>query len=98
MSATLLYLTVSGIGLFSGALGGAAVVRFTRHRQRDVSKPKQTAGDELDIFINEQARDWAERTGRPEAAELIARKLRLAHAISTRRHETRRVRNRRQSW
>lgn len=76
-------LTTAGIGVLSGGVGGAFVgLRAHRRHGENTQVGATVTDDSLGALLDEQANAWAEQTGRPEAARLVARKLRLAYAIS----------------
>lgn len=77
-------LIASVVGLLFGiAIGVASVVGLQRHRRarRDGMVPV-VAVSALDETINRAAAEWAAAHGRPEAAGLVAEKLRLVDALS----------------
>lgn len=89
MSEMLLHLVSTVIGMSLGFLLGAFVVwrllgqkKHRRHRRPSV---RRSSSYEPGDYIDQAAERWARDQGRPEAAPLVARKLRLLQSIANRR-------------
>lgn len=79
------------ISFFSGTVGGGLVVGLLhvhkrRHRGRRI---EPDALEVIDPRIDEAASLWAMTHGRPEARDVVARKLNLAYRLSRRHHDRR---------
>jgi hypothetical protein len=73
-------------GTFIGTLAGGLAGWWLLVRAGSARPFDRVVGDaDLDGRIRRAAADWAAAHGRPEAAPLIADKLRLAHSLSQRR-------------
>lgn len=80
---------IFGLTLLAGIIGGAVaggVISWHLYRRR-ILVPG--ARGETDALVEQQidaaARQWAAAQGRPAAAPLMARKLRLVHRLNQRR-------------
>lgn len=80
--------TISG-GLAGGS-AGAAVVSLTRTAPTNDDFLDDDLEPEDDERINGAAQAYATRIGRPDAADLIRGKLRVAHKVTERRRRGRR--------
>jgi len=79
------------VGAAAGAIGGVASGRLvSRFRGETSIVPTRIGRDhpidpEEAVQVDEDARRWADASGMPDAALLIARKMRLHRLLSARR-------------
>jgi hypothetical protein len=74
------------LALLAGAFGGASVVWALLRRSTPAEPPSSEQPDEwVSAEIDQAAVAWATAHGRPEAAPLMADKLRLLHRLGLRR-------------
>ena len=80
------------IGAFAGAAAGGIAGWFVKSRQDEIEEsrpPRRKMNRDRDDQFDDVAATWASLNGMPEAAHLIARKLRLAARLSDRRKDGR---------
>ena len=79
------------ISFVGGAMGGGLVVglHHLHKRRHPVRRIEPDTPEFIDPRIDEAASLWAMTHGRPEARDVVARKLNLAYRLS-RRHRDRR--------
>jgi hypothetical protein len=84
-----------GLSLVGGALGGClltlavGLIRLIRRRHAERVVAPQADNSYTDERIDEAAACWAAAHGQPEAADLIARKLRLTYRLTSPRQDRR---------
>jgi hypothetical protein len=85
----MLFIVVSTVIAMSfGFLLGAFVAsRLLWQKKRRLRRPfvRRSSGYQSDGYIDQAAEQWAHAQGRPAAAPLVARKLRLLQSIAERR-------------
>lgn len=80
------------VGILGGTIAGALAGRWSARRQRVTAVDDDPYLDSgLDRRITHAAREWAVQQGQPEAAPLVAAKLRMLHVLH-------RGRSRRRRW
>lgn len=74
-------------GTFSGTLAGGLLSWGLLNRTQDAARPVEPPPIDLDVDarIDRAASQWAATNHQPEAAPLVANKLRLAYVLSQRR-------------
>lgn len=73
-----------------GLIGGCVACLVGPSEPRSAANPYPSwLDDDVAEQIEEAAQEWATAHGRPGAAELVARKLRLAHRLGRQRRERR---------
>jgi hypothetical protein len=74
------------VGALSGAVGGLAIWWLLQQRHvKRLPLHQPAIGRDVEERISQAASQWAAAHGRPAAAPLLARKLRLAYVLNQRR-------------
>jgi hypothetical protein len=78
-----------GAGMLGGGMAGGFMGWWTVRRLRSLPPDHVPVDDNLDHTITRAASQWAIAHGRPEAAHLVADKLRLVSRLNQRRSRRR---------
>ena len=83
------YLLPIVTGGIAGAVGAALLLWRQLRRQSETAEPVPAPSDPwVDAEIDQAAVSWATAQGRPEAAPLMADKLRLLHRLGSERRSS----------